>query len=76
MPEIKFSDHLIFYYSLLRRSIEKLTTPLGGGGVEGVRQKPRRWLVKIIFLDNKVVLNFDFRHGVKKSGHCKVVATS
>ena len=28
----------------------------------------RRW-VKILFLENKLVLNFDFRHGAKKSGN-------
>ena len=26
-------------------------------------------LVKITFLENKVVINFDFRSGAKKSGH-------
>ena len=27
---------------------------------------------KSIVLDNKVVLNFDFRHGAKKSGHLEL----
>ena len=26
-------------------------------------------LVKIIFLENKVVINFNFKHGAKKSSH-------
>ena len=34
----------------------------------GVPQTLKR-LVKIIFLENKVVINFDFRSGAKKSGH-------
>ena len=32
-------------------------------------QKTLSRLVKIIFLENKVAINFDFRSGAKKSGH-------
>ena len=35
---------------------------------KGGRQRGNGWS-KSIFLENKVVVNFDFRHGAKKSGH-------
>ena len=35
---------------------------------KGGRQRGNNWS-KSFFLENKVVINFDFRHGAKKSGH-------
>ena len=66
---MKFSDH-IFYLFSLRRSVDELTTPRGGGG-RGVGSKNLNndWSKSFFFLENKVVIDFDFRSGTKKSGH-------
>ena len=39
MPKIKFSDHLIFYSSSLRRPVDEFATPLGGAGGSGLGSK-------------------------------------
>ena len=71
LPKIKYYDHLIFFLSPLRRSVDTFATPRGGRGGgergEGVKNLGSGWL-KLIVLENKVVINFDFRHGAKKSG--------
>ena len=64
MLKIKFHDHLIFYLSSLRRSVDDF---LGGWG-RGVKNLGNGWS-KSIVLENKVAINFDFRSGAKKSGH-------
>ena len=61
---MKFSDH-IFYLFSLRRSVDELTTPPGGGG-GGVGSKTLITVGQnLFFLENKVVLNYDFRQEPK-----------
>ena len=63
MLKIKFHD--IFYLSSLRRSVDDFwTSPPGGAGGRGVKNLGNGWS-KSIVLENKVVINFDFRHGAK-----------
>ena len=65
---MKFSDHISYLFSL-RRSVDELTTPPGGGG-GGVGSKTLITVGQnLFFLENKVVIDFDFRNKAKKSGH-------
>ena len=62
MPKLKFSDLLIstFLHS------EKAMTSLREQEGRGVKNLGKS-LSKSVVLENKVLLNFDFRHGAKKS---------
>ena len=55
----------MFYLSSNRRSVGEFAKGKGGK-VAGVKNLGNGWS-KSIVLENKVVVNFDFRHGAKKN---------
>ena len=64
MLKIKFHYNIFSTFFHYEEALMSVRPPAGGGVVNNLRSG---WS-KSIVLENEVVLNFDFRHGAKKSG--------